>query len=85
MKTFLYTITAPTGIHVRVAGALLREVRRFESTVTIHMGTASIDARRPMDLSALNVRQGDPVTVTVEGPDEAEAARAVEQFFRDNL
>ncbi|HJD20925.1 MAG TPA: HPr family phosphocarrier protein, partial [Candidatus Gemmiger faecigallinarum] len=57
----------------------------YQSAVTIHMGTASIDALKPMELTGLNIREGDPVTVTVEGPDEAEAARALEQFFKDNL
>jgi len=33
----------------------------------------------------LGVKQGDPVTVTVEGSDEAEAAAGVEAFLKANL
>lgn len=85
MKTFLYNITADTGVHARPAGLLVKLVRDYHSRVTIHMGTASVDALKPMDVMGLQIRQGDPVTVTVEGPDETDCARAVEQFFRQNL
>ena len=35
MKTFNYTITDPVGIHARPAGMLVKEVKKYESKVTI--------------------------------------------------
>lgn len=38
-----------------------------------------------MKLMSLAVKNGDTVTVKVEGPAEEEAAAAVEKFFQENL
>ncbi|MBQ2050051.1 MAG: HPr family phosphocarrier protein [Spirochaetales bacterium] len=35
MKTFEYTITDPVGIHARPAGILVKEIKKYASTVTI--------------------------------------------------
>ena len=38
-----------------------------------------------MALMGLGIKQGETVTVTVEGTDEDTAAPQLETFFRDNL
>ena len=35
MKSFEYTITDPVGIHARPAGVLVKEIKKYASTVTI--------------------------------------------------
>ena len=35
MKTFNYTIQDALGIHARPAGVLVKEVKKFESKITI--------------------------------------------------
>ena len=85
MKQFTYTITDPVGIHARPAGLLVKAARAFSSAITLESGGKSAGATKLMALMSMGIKQGDAVTVTVEGEDEEQAAAAMEQFFRDNL
>ena len=38
MKSFEYTITDPVGIHARPAGILVKEIKKYASTVTVIKG-----------------------------------------------
>ena len=44
-----------------------------------------MDARRIMGVMALGVRQGDVVTITVEGEDEDQAATALKHFLWEHF
>ncbi len=85
MKSFEYTITDPVGIHARPAGILVREVKKYASTVTVIKGGKSVNALKLMALMGMGIKQGDIVEVTVEGADEDTAAAAIEEFFKANL
>lgn len=85
MKQFDYTITDPVGIHARPAGLLVKTAKAYTSTITITKGEKSAAATKLMALMSMGVKGGDTVHVTVEGDDEAEAAAAIEQFFKENL
>ena len=85
MKTFEYTITDPVGIHARPAGILVKKLKEFASTVTIAKGEKSVNALKLMALMGLGIKQGDKITVTVEGDDEEKAAAEIEAFLKANL
>lgn len=85
MKQFVYTIQEAVGIHARPAGLLVKEVKKYQSTVTITKGDASVNALKLMALMGMGVKCGDTVTVTVEGADEDTAAPALEAFFHEHL
>ena len=86
MKEFTYTITDPVGIHARPAGLLAKAAKALDSTVTIAKADGkSAQATKLMALMGLGIKQGDTVTVTVEGGNEDASAAAMEQFFQDNL
>lgn len=85
MKTFQYTITDPVGLHARPAGMLVKEVKKYESKVTIAKEGKSSDASKLMMLMALGVKCGDEITVEVSGADEETASAELEAFFRANL
>lgn len=86
MKQFTYTITDPVGIHARPAGLLAKAAKALDSTVTIAKADGkSAVATRLMALMGLGIRQGDTVTVTVEGGNEEANFAAMEQFFKSNL
>lgn len=85
MQSFTYTITEPVGIHARPAGLLVKEIKNYQSTVTITKGDKSVNALKLMALMGMGIKYGDTVTVTVEGSDEESAAPALKQFFEDNL
>ena len=86
MTTFNYTITDPVGIHARPAGLLVKEIKSFAgSAVTITKGEKSVNALKLMALMQMGIKQGDTVTVSVDGGDEAAVAAALENFIKANL
>ena len=86
MTTFNYTITDPVGIHARPAGLLVKEIKSFAgSAVTITKGEKSVNALKLMALMQMGIKQGDTVTVSVDGGDEAAVAAALENIFKANL
>ena len=85
MKTFSYVITDELGIHARPAGMLVKKAAEFQSTITVEKDGKKADAKRIMALMSLAAKKGAKINVTVEGPDEAAAAVAVEKFIKENL
>lgn len=86
MKQFTYTITDPVGIHARPAGLLVKAAKALDSTITIAKADGkSAAATKLMALMGLGIKQGDTVTVTVEGGNEDTDAQTMEQFFKDSL
>lgn len=85
MKTFNYVITDEIGIHARPAGTMVKEAKKYASKVTLECNGKTAEATKMMAVMSLGVKQGMTVTVNVEGEDEAEAAAAMEAFFKENL
>ena len=86
MKSFDYVITDPVGIHARPAGILVKEVKNYkDSTVTLTKGEKSVNLLKLMALMQMGIKQGDKVTVSVEGGDEEAVAAKIEEFFKANL
>ena len=79
MQSFTYTITEPVGIHARPAGLLVKEIKNYQSTVTVTKGDKSVNALKLMALMGMGIKCGDTVTVTVEGSDEDTTAPALKQ------
>ena len=85
MKSFEYTITDPVGIHARPAGVLVKEIKKYASTITVKKGDKAVNALKLMALMGMGIKQGDTITVEVDGADEDAAAPAIEAFFKANL
>lgn len=85
MRSFMYTIKVPVGMHARHAGLLVREASRYRSSVTVSKGERAADAKRILGLMGLGVRQGDVIRVDVEGEDEDEAALQLKSFIWSNF
>ena len=79
MKQFTYTITDPVGIHARPAGLLVKAVNIAKAD------GKSAGGAKLMALMGLGIKQGETVTVTLEGGSEEADAASLEQFFKDNL
>jgi phosphocarrier protein HPr len=85
MKEFNYTITDPAGIHARPAGILVKEAKKYKSSIAILKDGKSGDLKRIFSVMALGVKKGETVTIQVNGEDEDAAAAAVEEFLKANL
>ena len=85
MKTFEYTIKDELGIHARPAGMLVKEAKNFASECTITKDGKTKKLTQLMMLMSLGVKQGDTVTVSVDGADEDAAVASLKEFFENNL
>ena len=85
MKQFNYVITDEIGLHARPAGVLAKEVKKFQSTVTLSCKGKSAVASKLMAVMGMGVKHADTVEVCIEGPDEDVACEAIEKFFQENL
>lgn len=85
MKSFNYVIKDEIGIHARPAGLLVKEAKKFESVITLECGEKKAAATKLMAIMGMGVKNGNEVTITVEGADEDAAAAAMKEFFEANL
>ena len=85
MKEFQYTVKDACGIHARPAGLLVKVVKGFSSTATLEKNGKTCDMRKLMAVMGMGIRQGETITVTAEGGDEAAAIEAVEKFLTENV
>jgi phosphocarrier protein HPr len=85
MKEFQYVITDPEGIHARPAGLLVKTASQFESAVTIEKDGKQADAKRIFAVMGLAAKQGQQLTVKVDGADEDTAASEIERFLKENM
>ena len=82
MKEFQYTVKDACGIHARPAGLLVKVVKGFSSTATLEKNGKTCDLRK---LMGMGVKQGETVTIKVEGEDEDAAAEAIQKFLSENV
>ena len=85
MKTFNYTITDELGIHARPAGMLAKTAKALDSEITITKGEKSVGASKLIMLMGLGIKQGDTISVTINGGDEENSYNIMKEFFEKNL
>lgn len=82
MVQFQYTINDPMGLHARPVGLVVRAVAPYkDSRINVICGDKHADAKRMFAVMALQVKQGQTITVTVEGGNEQEIADRIKNIF----
>lgn len=85
MKEFEYKITDPIGIHARPAGLLVKLLTSLKSDVKVAKGEKKVNAKSILSLMGLQAKQGEAIKFIVEGEDEDDAAKKIEDFLKENL
>lgn len=85
MITKNYTILSPEGIHARPATALIRLTKKFKSVFSMQKGDTVIRLNSMLNILALGAKNGETISVLVEGEDETDAALAIDEFFMEQL
>lgn len=86
MMKFEHTVKDPLGIHARPAGQIAKLAKGYADTaITIEKNGTVAKASQLMKLMGLGVKNGDTVTVAVEGGNEEAAFAAMKEFFDTNL
>ena len=85
MLTRIVSVINPLGLHARACARIVQISSRFRSTVSLHVKGRRASARNIVAVMLLTASVGSTVRIEVDGPDEAEAMRAIAALFHDGL
>lgn len=66
-------VTNEEGFHTRPANNFVKEVKSFESEVTLKKGDKVVPGKSLLKIMKLGIIQGDTVSLVCDGPDEQDA------------
>jgi len=81
MTTRKLQIINKLGLHARAAAKVVHVANEYQSEVFLGVDGEEVNAKSILGLLTLAATQGTPLTLRVEGPDEAEAAAEIEALF----
>jgi len=70
-----------SSLEARPIAMLVQVASRYDSTVYLQAGTKKVNAKSIMGMMSLNLKTGDDITVIVEGSDEVEAMKGIEEYL----
>lgn len=85
MKKFSYVVVNPMGVHARPAALLAQLCVGLRSAVTIECNGKTAGGNNVLQVLALEAKKGDTLNVTVEGVDEEEAVKQVEDLLHGDF
>lgn len=85
MNSFEFVVRDELGIHARPAGMLVKAAKEYDSKITIKKGEKTVEATKLMAIMSMGIKQGETVTVAVEGGDEEATLAGMKVFFEENL
>jgi phosphocarrier protein len=65
------------GLHARAAARFVKVASRFRSQIRVTRGQQTTDGKSILGLLLLAAARGSQLTITADGPDEAEAIAAL--------
>lgn len=74
MISYTYVVSDRQGLHAANAMSLSRAASGYESRITLKGRKGTADCKNALSLMSLGARQGERLELTVEGPDESQAA-----------
>ena len=75
------TVSNRLGLHARATAKLVQVLSGFRCNATLSAKGREVNAKSIMGVMLLAAGQGTPVTVRVDGEDEAQAIEAVAALF----
>lgn len=75
----------PSGLHARACARIVHIASRFRSTVSLQVRGKRASARNIMAVMLLTASVGATVRIEIDGPDEAEAMKAIAALFHDGF
>jgi phosphocarrier protein len=73
------------GLHARASAKLTQVAGRFEADVWLSRNARRVNAKSIMGVMMLAAAKGSTILIETDGPDEAEALRAVEELVANRF
>jgi phosphocarrier protein HPr len=71
------TIVNPLGLHARAAARFVKLADTFTSQIRVERGQQTMDGKSILGLLLLAAARGTELTISADGPDEAQAIAAI--------
>lgn len=71
------TVRNQLGLHARAAARFVRLASRYQARIRIGRGPRTMDGKSIMGVLLLAASRGTAITISADGPDEAEAIDAL--------
>lgn len=79
------TVTNRAGLHTRPASMIVRIASRYKSEFYIQKDSYEINGKSIIGVMTLAAEQGSTLSLTFDGEDEEQAARAVMELFESGF
>ena len=78
-------ITNKLGLHARASARLTQLAGQFASAIWLVRGDKRVNAKSIMGVMMLAAAQGSMIGIETDGPDEAEAMKALTELIADRF
>ena len=82
MRSILYAVKNPLGIHARPAALLAQACTDLKSSVTLECNGNVASGKNVLQILALHAAKGSTLKISVEGPDEDTAIEKIEAVLQ---
>ncbi len=79
VKTF--TVPFEEGLHARPATELVKICQNIQSDVVFKKNDMNVNPKSILGILTLEAKKGDQITVEIQGADEKEAMKKLEDYF----
>lgn len=83
MITCQLTIQNPTGFHARPATEWVKVASQYESSIQVQYEEKEVNGKSLLALIGLGLTKGSTFSIKVDGPDEIEAVKGLQQVLTD--
>jgi phosphocarrier protein HPr len=85
MQTATLIIINKVGLHARPAALFVKSAMAYQAAITVAKGEKTANAKSLLSVLGLGVCQNDEITITADGPDEADALRELVELVQSNF
>ena len=85
MVKFTFVVHDETGLHIKLAGAFVKEAVKCSSNIMLRKGEKIGDAKKIFNVMGLSIKANEEVEVIVEGEKEQEEAYLLKSFVEKNV
>lgn len=79
------TVINKTGLHLKPAAAFCRTAVEYQAVITFTFGDVTANAKSVLSVLGACVKCGDEIEIVCQGPDEAEALKALTEAVEGGL
>jgi len=85
MTNKIVTIKNRAGIHARPAALIVNTANQFDSDIFLEKDSMRINGKSIMGIITLGASYKSEISISAEGPDEAEAVEALVKLFENRF